>query len=260
MLKTQILYEDNEILIINKPEGVSVQGGKGIFHPLDEELSKELSYKIYLVHRLDKETSGLLIVAKNSAAAAKWTNLIGSKNVKKEYMALCANLPLVNGKRCASGVLDFEISTHKKIQSAKTFFKLEKEISVQIPPPATAIATDEKNAGSQEEKTPVTSGNPVTTVASVSSGTPVSPEKITLYLMRITLGTGRMHQIRIQMANAKAPLAADDKYGDFKLNKKLRRAGIKKLQLAAVKLTIPSQNGKTLSIECNLPPHMKNFL
>ncbi len=239
MLKTQIIYEDNEILVINKSEGISVQGGKGISHPLDTELSKELGYKIYLVHRLDKETSGLLIVAKNSAAAAKWTNLIGSKNVKKEYLALCTNLPFVNGKRCTSGVLDFEISAHKKMQAARTFFKLEKEISVQIPQPL----SDEKITESQKENSIISPA-----------------ETITLYLMRITLGTGRMHQIRIQMANAKAPLAADDKYGDFKLNKKLRRAGIKKLQLAAVKLTIPSQDGKSFSLECELPAHMKNFL
>ena len=73
MNKISILYEDDEILLVNKEYGVSVQGGAGIAHPLDEELSNQLGYKIFLVHRLDRETSGILIVAKNSRAASTWT-------------------------------------------------------------------------------------------------------------------------------------------------------------------------------------------
>ena len=82
-----IIYEDDEILLINKEEGVSVQGGAGISHSLDEDLSKQLGYKIYLVHRLDKETAGILIVAKSSMAASKWTNLLSTNQVQKEYIS-----------------------------------------------------------------------------------------------------------------------------------------------------------------------------
>ena len=56
-----VIFENDEILVVNKPCGTAVQGGKGIAHPLDDELSARLGYRIHLVHRLDKETSGLLI-------------------------------------------------------------------------------------------------------------------------------------------------------------------------------------------------------
>lgn len=83
MKNIQIVYENEEILLINKEAGMSVQGGAGIAHPLDEELSKQLGYKVFLVHRLDKETSGLMVVAKSAAAANKWIGLIAGRQVKK---------------------------------------------------------------------------------------------------------------------------------------------------------------------------------
>lgn len=89
MKTVPIVYQNDEILIINKPAGVAVQGGQNVSHPLDAELPLQLGYKIYLVHRLDQDTSGLMVVAKNPVAASKWTKLIGAKNVRKEYAALC---------------------------------------------------------------------------------------------------------------------------------------------------------------------------
>ncbi len=117
-----IIFENDEILLVNKEAGVSVQGGSGIAHPLDEELSIQLGYKIFLVHRLDKETSGILVVAKNAQAAAKWTNLISGGKVKKEYVAVCFGIPIVNGKKCYSGVLEGTVEAHGRTQNAKTFF------------------------------------------------------------------------------------------------------------------------------------------
>ena len=84
-----IVYENEEIIIINKPAGVSVQGGEGIAHPLDKELPEQTGHEIFLVHRLDKDTSGLMIAAKTKAAAAKWSKLVASRAVKKEYDAIC---------------------------------------------------------------------------------------------------------------------------------------------------------------------------
>ena len=82
---------------INKSAGISVQGGKGITHPLDLELSMQLGYKIFLVHRLDKETAGLMIVAKSPKAAAKWINLISRfKNTMLKNKAKA--LPISNYK------------------------------------------------------------------------------------------------------------------------------------------------------------------
>ncbi len=84
-----IIYENENIYIIHKPSGLATQGGQGIVHSVDTVLPKQVGNKVYLVHRLDKDTEGLLIVAKNSKAASTWTELIAGKEIKKEYYALC---------------------------------------------------------------------------------------------------------------------------------------------------------------------------
>lgn len=215
-----IIFENEEILLVNKESGVSVQGGAGIAHPLDAELSIQLGYKIFLVHRLDKETSGILVVAKNAQAAAKWTNLISGGKVKKEYVAVCFGIPVVDGKKCYSGVLEGTVEAHGRTQAAKTFFKVESVWNVKIPE---------------------------------------SEKELELSFLKLTLGTGRMHQIRIQLAKASCPIAGDDKHGDFKKNKLARKIGIKKLQLASVKLSLPV-DGKTQAFEIPLPEHIKTTL
>lgn len=215
-----IIFENEEILLVNKEVGVSVQGGAGIAHPLDAELSIQLGYKIFLVHRLDKETSGILVVAKNAQAAAKWTNLISGGKVKKEYVAVCFGIPVVDGKKCYSGVLEGTVEAHGRTQAAKTFFKVESVWNVKIPE---------------------------------------SEKELELSFLKLTLGTGRMHQIRIQLAKASCPIAGDDKHGDFKKNKLARKIGIKKLQLASVKLSLPV-DGKTQAFEILLPEHIKTTL
>ena len=206
-----IIFENDEILLVNKEAGVSVQGGSGIAHPLDEELSIQLGYKIFLVHRLDKETSGILVVAKNAQAAAKWTNLISGGKVKKEYVAVCFGIPIVNGKKCYSGVLEGTVEAHGRTQNAKTFFKVESVWNVKLP----------------ETK-----------------------EDLELSFLKLALGTGRMHQIRIQLAKASCPIAGDDKHGDFK-KQRHRSSVTPSLPVAAkmqtIEIPLPEQNKTTLN-------------
>ncbi|HBD67897.1 MAG TPA: RNA pseudouridine synthase [Treponema sp.] len=215
MSPLSVLFEDDELLIINKPASLAVQGGKGIFHSLDNELSEQVGYRVHLVHRLDKETSGILLVAKNSTAAAKWTNLIGQKEVVKEYLALCIGQPLIKGKPLSKGVFTTSVTAHGKTQNAKTDFEVL----------ASGIVAD-----------------------------------LPLSLLRLTLGTGRMHQIRIQLAQNGCPIVADDQHGNFKLNKVLSKAGIKKLCLCAFRVTLPlkKEGVKTLSVP--LPAHFQKAL
>ena len=103
-----------------------VQGGEKITHSLDQELAKEVGHKVYLVHRLDKDTSGLMIVAKTPAAASKWTKLIGSKEVKKEYIAICAGS--ISPKK---GQITEDIIQHGQTKKAVTNYQVEKEWEVQ---------------------------------------------------------------------------------------------------------------------------------
>lgn len=213
MNSVQILFENDEILVINKPAGLPVQGGENITHSLDKDFSQELGYKIYLVHRLDKETSGLMIVAKSSFAASKWTKLIGSKMVRKEYIAICAG-SMKNKK----GVINENLLQHGDARNAITQYFVE-----------------------EEKQFPITEG------------------QITLSKIRLILQTGRMHQIRIHLSKQNCPIVMDDQHGNFKMNKIIKKElKVKKMLLAAVKLTIPL-DGKEKSFEIPLPEHFTFF-
>lgn len=206
-----LVYENDEIFIIDKPAGLAVQGGQGIVHSVDRDFAEQTRQKVFLVHRLDKDTSGLMIVAKNSPAAGKWTKIIGSKIARKEYVALCA------GRMPAkSGVIKEDVIQHGESKAAVTHYRVEKEWTVPY--------ENENGAG-----------------------------EIPLCLIRLQLETGRMHQIRIHLAKNNCPIAGDDQHGNFKVNKLLKKiCKIKRLQLAAVKLTIPLE-GKEMVFEIEIP-------
>ncbi|MBQ0161674.1 MAG: RluA family pseudouridine synthase, partial [Treponema sp.] len=194
-----IIYENSEIIIINKPQGVAVQGGPNIVHPLDKELPLQLGFPIYLVHRLDQETSGLMVVAKTPQAANKWTKLIGEKSVKKEYDALCIGVP-----EKTKGQFKSSINDHGVEKSALTFYEVKKSYPL---------------------------------------------DGYTLSHIHLVIATGRMHQIRIHLAKAGFPIAGDDKHGNFKANKALKKlCGIKRLQLVSSVLTVPI-DGKEMTFE-----------
>lgn len=194
MKEIPVLYENDEILVINKPSGVAVQGGEGIAHPLDKELPLQLGYPVFLVHRLDRDTKGLMIVAKSSTAAAKWTKMISGKLVRKEYRALCAG-----SLKPKKGTIRTAVLQHGNEKPAVTHYEVIEEKTVEC-----------------------------------------GEEQVVLSTVLLRLETGRMHQIRIHLAKNGAPVAGDDRHGNFKLNKLLRKSqGIKELQLESFRLTLP---------------------
>lgn len=201
MKEIPVLYENDEILVINKPSGVAVQGGAGIVHSLDRELPVQVGYPVYLVHRLDRDTCGLMVVAKSPLAAAKWTKMIGGKLVRKEYTAICVGTLSPKKGTIRSGVIQ-----HGDEKTAVTHYQVvgEKEIEFES-------------------------------------------EKIILSTVKLQLETGRMHQIRIHLSKNGCPIAGDDKHGNFKINKLLRKAaGIKTLQLSATSLSLPIDGRETV--------------
>ena len=231
MKEIPVLFEDDEIFVINKPAGVAVQGGEGIAHPLDEEFSKQVGFKVHLVHRLDKETCGLMVVAKNPKAASKWIELIASKQVQKEYTAICFGEPLINGKKQKTGTISGSVikknGKNEREQSAVTNFTVEEVKTVEIP---------------------VFSDNPEEDASKLIP--------LTFSQIHLKLGTGRMHQIRIHLSSVGAPICGDDKHGNFKLNKLAKNhLKIKNLLLCSQKLTIPTAGGNTKTFEIDLPQY-----
>ena len=172
----------------------------------------QLGYPIYLVHRLDRDTAGLMIVAKSPLYAAQWTKMIGGKLVQKEYTAIC-----VGKLKDHKGIIRTAVIQHGNEKPATTHYNI----------------IEEKIIKTEEDEFTITKYN-------------------------LRLETGRMHQIRIHLAKENCPIIADDKHGNFKINKKVRKLGYKQLMLAATKLTIPI-NGKNCIFEIPLPEHMNIF-
>lgn len=196
-----VLFEDDEILAIDKVSGLAVQGGSGVGVSLDVLLARARSPAPLLLHRLDRDTSGLILAAKTRAAAAKYSVLL--RGMDKRYAALCA------GSAPERGRVSSPLSVRGKTLSAETAFRR--------------------------------------TASGVLSGRPCS-------FLEIRPGTGRMHQIRRHLAGLGFPVLGDDKYGDFSLNKTLRKsAGIKRLLLHAASLTLPGG----LVVRAPLPEHFR---
>ncbi|MBN1616768.1 MAG: RluA family pseudouridine synthase [Spirochaetales bacterium] len=93
MKEIPVVYLDQDILIVNKPYGLAVQGGAGISICLIDVLESQMGEKIYPVHRLDRDTSGLMILCRSSRSAAMYTNILGQGETSKRYQAVCFGKP-----------------------------------------------------------------------------------------------------------------------------------------------------------------------
>jgi 23S rRNA pseudouridine955/2504/2580 synthase len=203
----EILYEDNSIIVINKPAGLAVQGGKGVKSSLDKILAEMRAPPPLLVHRLDKDTSGIILTAKTREAAARFSRLLSGSPVK-QYIAVCAGCPAKK-----EGVITQEIPVHGSMKSSKTVYRIIKSQNF------------------------------------LDMGFSV---------LELELGTGRMHQIRRHLAMIGNPVLGDDKYGDFTLNKKLRKAGVKRLLLHSSRLIIKGEIN--LDLSAPLPEYFQPFV
>jgi 23S rRNA pseudouridine955/2504/2580 synthase len=221
------LYEDREILVIDKPAGLPSQPGEGVRVSVVEAVERDFGFRPFLVHRLDKETAGCLVVARDAKAAAKWTRLAESRELRKTYRAIVAGAP-----RGKSGSFDDPIPGKGGAKSASTAWRLLGSFG------AAESAAEGAAPGA----------------VILESGGDAAPR---FSFLELELGTGRMHQIRIHLAAHGLPILGDDRHGDFALNKALRKeAGLKRLCLVAWSLELP---GGRL-VRAALPEHFADFL
>lgn len=225
-----ISYEDAALLVIDKPAGLAVHGGSGLSFGVIEQLRRmrpEAKF-LELAHRLDRETSGLLIIAKKRSALSRLHDDFRFGRIRKRYLAL------VKG-RWLKAVEDIRLPLYK-------FLTAEGERRVRVP---------------RENETGKDAHSIARLVARWQNYS----------LLEVELRTGRTHQIRVHLAHLGFPLLGDDKYGDFELNKRLQKQGLKRMFLHASRLRfkhpLPAAEENAveeLQLMAELPVELQAFL
>lgn len=224
-----ILFEDDCLLAIDKPAGVAVHGGSGVSFGVIEQLrmARPQAKFLELVHRLDRETSGILLIAKKRSALTNLQDQFRERETGKTYLALVAGRWPANKK-----VLDKPL--HK-------FLLPDGERRVKV------VTRDDPD------------GMPSVTLVKVRDSTATG-----FTLLEVTIKTGRTHQIRVHLASEGFPIAGDDKYGDFDLNKTLLRSGklpsLKRMFLHAWRLQFNHPaSGERVELVAQLPSDLEAF-
>ncbi len=221
-----ILFEDDALVVVDKPAGLAVHGGSGIASGLIEQMraARPDARFLELVHRLDRDTSGVLLLAKKRAALVALHAELREGGFDKRYLVL------VRGRwRDAM----------RRVRLALTKFATrEGERRVRV---------DHAEGAASE-----------TTFRRVSTWFDRDPP---LALLEAELGTGRTHQIRVHLAHLGFPLAGDDKYGDFAWNKALAKDGLKRMFLHAHRLAFTHPvTGERVAFESPLPPDLAAYV
>ncbi len=220
-----LLMEDESLLAIDKPAGVAVHGGSGVSFGVIEQLrqARPQARFLELVHRLDRETSGILLVARKRSALKHLQDQFRERETGKTYLAL-----VVGDWPASRKVIDAPL--HK-------YLLADGERRVKV------VGKDDPD------------GMKSVTLVQVR-------QRLTGFtLLEVTIKTGRTHQIRVHLASQGHPIAGDDKYGDFERNKALQKQGLRRMFLHAWRLQFnhPS-NGERLELLAPLPPELESFL
>ena len=220
-LEQQILFEDEVLIVLNKPAGMAVHGGSGLSFGVIEGLRalRPETRFLELVHRLDRDTSGCLMVAKKRSALKHLHEQLRLKTMRKQYAALVrgqwqSHIRVVNAPLLKN-----------VLQSGERIVR----VNVDGKPSETRFHVLKRF-----------------TDATLVEASPI---------------TGRTHQIRVHTAHAGHPIACDDKYGDADFDQKMRVAGLARLFLHASRLTFQHPvTGNEMTIEAPLDPHLAQFL
>jgi 23S rRNA pseudouridine955/2504/2580 synthase len=220
-LKSITLYEDADVLVLNKPMGLAVQGGSGTIRHIDGMLGALRGpdgQRPRLVHRLDKDTAGCLLVAKTRFAASELAKTFRSRSARKIYWALVAGVPRPRQGRIS------------------TFLAKEEREEDSI---MRVAAHGEKGAS-----------HAVTYYAVVETAAQ------RLAWLSLKPVTGRTHQLRAHMAHIEHPIVGDPKYFT-KENWELPGGIQSKLHLLARRIAVPHPRGGVIDVSAPLPPHME---
>ncbi len=230
-----IVFEDEAFLAIDKPAGVAVHGGSGVSFGVIEQMrqARPQARLLELVHRLDRETSGVLLIAKKKSALKALQDQFRERETGKTYLALVKGAWPARLK-----VLDQPL--HKYLLADG-----ERRVRVTTPDDPDGMRS-------------ITLVKVAQRLAAPAGLEASAPEGFTL--LEVTIKTGRTHQIRVHLASAGCPIAGDDKYGDYELNRQLAKQGMKRMFLHAwrLRLTHPVTNS-VLELKSELPAELQNW-
>jgi tRNA pseudouridine32 synthase/23S rRNA pseudouridine746 synthase len=216
-----VIYEDADVLALNKPAGLSSQGGRIRVHTLDDLLAafaKPSGVRPRLVHRLDRDTSGVILAARSQPAAAFLGKAMMARRIRKTYLAIVAPGP----PKPLAGVIEAALTRHEIGREAYM------RVSPMDTPGAQAAMTRYRTLKSDEWSA----------------------------LVELSPRTGRMHQLRVHLASIGRPIAGDVRYGGA-----LALAGqpVPRLMLHAQALAFPHPAGGERRIEASMPPEMETL-
>ena len=223
-----VLQEEEGWMALDKPSGVAVHGGSGISFGVIEQLrmARPQARFLELVHRLDRETSGILLVAKKRSALNHLQDQFRARETGKTYLALVVG-------------------------------QWPEKLKVLDTPLRKSLLPDGERRVSTAPRDHPDAMAAVSLVKRVAVGESFS-------LLEVTIKTGRTHQIRVHLAAQGMPIAGDDKYGDFELNKALRRAGnpvpLQRMFLHAWRLQFNDPaTGAPVQLRAELPRELQLF-
>ena len=218
-----ILFEDEAMLVIDKPEGIAVHGGSGVSFGVIEALRRQRPQAKFLelAHRLDRETSGILLIGKKRLALTALHDMFREHGAgaDKRYLVL------VKGRW-------MNATQHVKAPLLKYLTE-----------------------GGERRVTVHADGKPSHTVFRLLARWPQ------MSLLEAQLKTGRTHQIRVHLAHLGFPILGDEKYGDFALNKQLRPAGLRRMALHAWRMSFRHPlSGVPMYCQANLPLGIGDYI
>lgn len=224
-LDRSILYEDDRLLVIDKPTGLAVHGGSGLSYGLIESLRQlRPGHELELVHRLDRETSGCLVISKRRSALRELHQLIREGKMDKRYLALFVG----------------ELA--------------HPEVLVDAP-----LKKNVLRGGERLVRVDPLDGKPARTLFRRLGRFALGGQRLTL--VEAHLITGRTHQIRVHAAHLGTPLAGDPKYGDEQANRAVKACGLARLFLHAAALTVRlDYMDGPLRVESPLPHELQQIL